>query len=71
MSFLKLQSMAVKFNKHFSCFATCHVVGIVNFYIYYHNIYLSVPSPHQMLSCAFISESFSEKLHINVVNIKY
>jgi hypothetical protein len=35
-----------KFKKHFSCLATCHIVGMVNFYRYHHNIYLSVPSPH-------------------------
>lgn len=43
---LSCSHVTVKFNKHFSCLATCHIEGMVNFCRYYHNIYLSVPSPH-------------------------
>lgn len=43
---LSCSPVTVKFNKHFSYLATCHIVGMVNFCKYYHNIYLSVPSSH-------------------------
>jgi len=43
---LSCSPMTVKFDKHFSCLDTCHIVGMVNFYKCDHNIYLSVPSEH-------------------------
>jgi hypothetical protein len=47
----------------------CITLVIIQFYCHY--IYLSVSSPHILLSCDFISESFFEKLQINGVKIQY
>jgi len=43
---LSCSPITVKFDRHFSCLATCHIVRMVNFYKYNHNIYLSVRSVH-------------------------
>ena len=61
---LSCNPMTVKFDKHFSCLVTCHVVGMVNFYKCNCNIYLSSPVITNSCTHSLIFIKNTLKVHV-------